>query len=201
MPGITAAKVGAALTTLTDRATNPRLTEALRRTCQLNRVPESRVQIVPLSWGVFSPELLQLPPQDILLASDCFYESTGQGSISDPVETNDNLWWLYCTDFEDILVTVSYLMEKNKNCKFWTCYQDRRYQHIPRLYFSDVIMISLHSSNRSLWPLLQRWGLECETIPLESVQESSPWVKLEGPSPSKLNSPYTLHLWEITRHR
>ena len=99
MPGITAAKVGAALTTLTDRATNPRLAEALRRTCQLNRVPESRVQIVPLSWGVFSPELLQLPPQDILLASDCFYESTGQGSISDPVEMNDNLWWLYLYRF------------------------------------------------------------------------------------------------------
>ena len=77
MPGITAAKVGAHLTTLTDRATSSRLTAALRQTCRLNSVPESCVQILPLSWGVFSPQLLDLPPQDLLLASDCFYDSTG----------------------------------------------------------------------------------------------------------------------------
>lgn len=34
-------------------------------------------QIMALSWGVFSPELLALPPQDVVLASDCFYDSKG----------------------------------------------------------------------------------------------------------------------------
>ncbi|CAI8054051.1 Methyltransferase-like protein 23 [Geodia barretti] len=160
VPGITAAKVGARLTTLTDRATSQRLTAALRQTCHLNRIPDSRVQILPLSWGVFSPQLLDLPPQDILLASDCFYDSA---------------------DFEDILATVSYFMDKNRHCKFWTSYQER-------------------SSNRSLWALLQRWGLRCEIIPLESVHGSSLWVKLEGPGVSKLNSPHTLRLWEISKH-
>lgn len=65
------------------------------------------------------------------------------------------------------------------------------------LHHSDVIIFS---SNRSLWALLQRWGLRCESIPLESVQESSLWVKLEGPTLSKLNNPHTLHLWEISKH-
>lgn len=78
MPGITAAKLGAELTTLTDCGSSPRLLEALRRTCDLNQVPESRVQILPLSWGVFSPQLLHLQPQDLILASDCFYDSAGE---------------------------------------------------------------------------------------------------------------------------
>ena len=34
-------------------------------------------RIMALSWGVFGPELLSLPPQDIVLASDCFYDSKG----------------------------------------------------------------------------------------------------------------------------
>ena len=31
------------------------------------------------------------------------------------------------TDFDDILATVSFLMEKNPLAKFWTTYQERRY--------------------------------------------------------------------------
>ena len=81
MPGIAAAKLGAQVT-LTDRVGNPRLLEALWHTCDLNKVPQSHVEIVALSWGVFSPQLLSLPPQDVVLASDCFYNSAGEFPIS-----------------------------------------------------------------------------------------------------------------------
>lgn len=29
-------------------------------------------------------------------------------------------------DFEDLIVTVCYLLDQNPMCKFWTAYQDRR---------------------------------------------------------------------------
>lgn len=136
------------------------------------------------------------------------------------------------------MVTVSYLMEKNTSCKFWTSYQERRYTslvlkpltfHNLKLFFlrctvrtgEDLLykiecylctifhlfystflfaMSRFHfSSNRSLSPLLQRWGLKCESVSLESVQGSSLSVKLEGPSPNKLDTNHTIQLWEITR--
>ena len=78
VPGITAAKLGAKLTTLTDRGSSPRLLEALQHTCELNSVPQSCIEIMPLSWGVFSPQLLSLEPQDLILASDCFYDTAGK---------------------------------------------------------------------------------------------------------------------------
>lgn len=46
---------------------------------------------------------------------------------------------LYFTDFEDVIVTVKYLMEKNPQAQFWTTYQVRRYGsiklHFPLLKF------------------------------------------------------------------
>lgn len=133
VPGITAAKLGAQLTTLTDRGNSPRLIEALQRTCELNSVPQSCVQVMPLSWGVFSPQLLGLEPQDLILASDCFYNTAGkttppnQDNLSKCPDQLGTPPMLFPIDFEDILVTVHYLMEKNTNCKFWTSYQERRY--------------------------------------------------------------------------
>ena len=44
------------------------------------------------------------------------------------------------TDFEDVIATVSYFMEKNKNCKFWTSYQERRWD--CSVNFHDVIITS-----------------------------------------------------------
>ena len=38
----------------------------------------------------------------------------------------------YCVlsaDFEDFLVTVSYLMEQNSGCRLWMTYQERRCVH------------------------------------------------------------------------
>lgn len=96
VPGIVAAICGAKVV-LSDRDGNPRLQGNLRKTCEINSVPvmggtarccEGGVagvkgvvsSIIPLSWGVFSPELLQLAPQDVVLASDCFYDSKGMSA-------------------------------------------------------------------------------------------------------------------------
>ena len=73
-PGITAAKCGA-LVTLTD-ADSPRLMDHLMETCRLNNMED--VQVLPLTWGTFSEELLSLPPVDYILASDCLYQSTSE---------------------------------------------------------------------------------------------------------------------------
>ncbi len=51
------------------------LLENLRRTCAINGV--SGVEVVAVSWGVFSPGVLQLEAPDVILASDCFYDSKG----------------------------------------------------------------------------------------------------------------------------
>ena len=59
----------------------------------------------------------------------------------------------------------------------------------------------LHSSNRSLVHLLDRWGLQCRSVPLETFQgvARSERVQIEGPSEAIMTSNHTIHLWEITR--
>lgn len=59
----------------------------------------------------------------------------------------------------------------------------------------------LHSSNRSLVHLLDRWGLQCRSVPLKTFQgvARSERVQIEGPSEAIMTSNHTIHLWEITR--
>ena len=71
IPGIVAAKCGAHVT-LTDK---PCIVENLEATCRLNGLAD--VKVFPLTWGIFTPEILGLTPPEIILASDCFYESQG----------------------------------------------------------------------------------------------------------------------------
>lgn len=43
---------------------------------------------------------------------------------------------MFLADFEDLLVTVAYILEKNPKAEFWTTYQERRYAvHILQLVF------------------------------------------------------------------
>ena len=81
-----AAKCGARVT-LSDREGSPDLLKNLKKTCEMNRVPVAAegeeagpgaARIMGITWGVFSPELLALAPQDIVLASDCFYDVKGK---------------------------------------------------------------------------------------------------------------------------
>ncbi|XP_065055145.1 histone-arginine methyltransferase METTL23-like isoform X1 [Rhopilema esculentum] len=126
LPGIVAAKCGANVI-LSDSSKFPKCQENALKSCISNNV-ESRIIQVPLTWGEFTPELLDLPKLDVILGSDCFY--------------NPN-------DFEDIIVTIAFLMEKNPNCVFWCTYQVR-------------------SSNWTIENILKKWKLKCTHINLSS---------------------------------
>ncbi|XP_039082163.1 methyltransferase-like protein 23 isoform X1 [Hyaena hyaena] len=125
LPGIMAAKCGAEVT-LSDSSELPHCLEICRRSCEMNRLPQ--VRIVGLTWGHMCQDLLALPPQDIILASDVFFEPE---------------------DFEDILTTVYFLMQKNPKVQLWSTYQVR-------------------SADWSLEALLYKWDMKCVHIPLES---------------------------------
>ncbi|XP_062976432.1 histone-arginine methyltransferase METTL23 isoform X5 [Elgaria multicarinata webbii] len=101
LPGIVAAKCGAEMI-LSDNAEFPQCLDNCQRSCQMNNL--SGVYVTGLTWGHVSPTLLALPPVDIVLASDVFFEPE---------------------DFEDVISTVHYLMRKNPHAQFWTTYQVR----------------------------------------------------------------------------
>eukprot|EP00079_Xenopus_tropicalis_P010790 XP_002935970.1 PREDICTED: methyltransferase-like protein 23 [Xenopus tropicalis] len=124
LPGVLAAKCGAKVI-LSDSAELPQCLENCRRSCNWNNI--SRVPVVGLTWGEISPELLDLPPIDIILGSDVFYEPK---------------------DFEDILLTVRFLMERTPRAEFWTTYQVR-------------------SADWSIEALLCKWNLKCTGVPLK----------------------------------
>jgi len=124
LPGIIAAKLGANVI-LTDAGRFRQCQENSMKSCRLNNVVD-KVRIIPLTWGDFTPSLLDLPKIDIILGSDCFYSPS---------------------DFEDILVTIAYIMERNPSCVFWSTYQVR-------------------SCSWSIEDLLDKWGLTCTHIPL-----------------------------------
>ncbi|XP_007668109.1 methyltransferase-like protein 23 isoform X2 [Ornithorhynchus anatinus] len=125
LPGVLAAKCGAEVV-LSDSAELPHCLENCARSCQANGLAE--VRVTGLTWGQVSPELLALPPLDIILASDVFFEPE---------------------DFEDILTTVYFLLQRNPQAQLWTTYQVR-------------------SAEWSLEALLHKWDLKCIHVPLHS---------------------------------
>ena len=42
---------------------------------------QDSIKVVGISWGQFSPNLLRLPVDDIILGSDCFYDTKGDYGI------------------------------------------------------------------------------------------------------------------------
>ncbi|XP_053309923.1 histone-arginine methyltransferase METTL23 isoform X2 [Spea bombifrons] len=126
LPGVLAAKCGAAKVVLSDSAEMPRCLENCRRSCEQNDIVG--VPVIGLTWGEISPDLLDLPPVDVILGSDVFYEPK---------------------DFEDILMTVRFLMERNPLAQFWTTYQVR-------------------SADWSIESLLYKWNLKCTHVPLNT---------------------------------
>ncbi|XP_045691762.1 probable methyltransferase-like protein 23 isoform X1 [Phyllostomus hastatus] len=125
LPGIVAAKCGAEVI-LSDSCELPHCLEICQQSCRLNSLPQ--VRVLGLTWGHLSQDLLALPPQDIILASDVFFEPE---------------------DFEDILTTVYFLMQKNPKVQLWSTYQVR-------------------SADWSLEALLYKWDMKCVHIPLAS---------------------------------
>lgn len=74
LPGIVAAKCGAEVI-LSDSSELPHCLEICQQSCQMNNLPQ--VRVVGLTWGHLSLDLLALPPQDIILAADVFFEPEG----------------------------------------------------------------------------------------------------------------------------
>lgn len=79
LPGMLAAKCGAEVM-LSDSEELPRCLQSCRRSCLLNGLPH--VPVLGLTWGRVSPELLSLPPVDIILGSDVFFDPKGMLILS-----------------------------------------------------------------------------------------------------------------------
>lgn len=75
LPGIMAAKCGAEVI-LSDSSELPHCLEICQQSCEMNDLPQ--VRVLGLTWGHVSQDLLALPSQDIILASDVFFEPEGK---------------------------------------------------------------------------------------------------------------------------
>ncbi|XP_023142321.2 histone-arginine methyltransferase METTL23 isoform X1 [Amphiprion ocellaris] len=124
LPGVVAASCGAAVI-LSDSSDKPSCLQNCRRSCDANGLQE--VALVGLKWGEVSPDLVLLPRLDVILGSDVFYDPR---------------------DFEDVIVTVAFLLRKNPEAQFWTTYQ-------------------LRSADWSIESLLHRWKLNCVEVELD----------------------------------
>ncbi|KAM7371390.1 hypothetical protein PAMP_008639 [Pampus punctatissimus] len=125
LPGVVAARCGADVI-LSDAVKTPLCLQNCRRSCEANGL--HRVLVLGLTWGEVSPDLVLLPRLDFILGSDVFYEPD---------------------DFEDVLVTVAFLLRKNPSAQFWTTYQKR-------------------SADWSIEALLHRWKLNCVQVQLDT---------------------------------
>ena len=75
LPGVLAAMLGAQVT-LSDAEHLPHCRESGINTCRHNQV--TGVNTIGLTWGQYPPDLLNMTPVDLLLASDCFYDTKGK---------------------------------------------------------------------------------------------------------------------------
>ena len=75
LPGVVAAKCGA-LVTLSDAISLPECRDRGKTSVEANGLCD--VKVIGITWGLVTPDLMDLPPQDVILASDCFYDSKGK---------------------------------------------------------------------------------------------------------------------------
>lgn len=152
MPGILAAKCGSYVT-LSDNCNQPKTLAHISRCCSINNLqPGKEINIIGLSWGLLLNNIFNIGPIDLIISSDCFYDPSV---------------------FEDILVTVSYLLENNPGAKFITTFQER-------------------SSDWTIQPLLKKWDLNCINIDLESIGLTSD-IDLND-----ILGGHSIHILEIT---
>lgn len=153
LPGIVAAKCGARVT-LSDSVTLPKSLSHIRRSCQLNGLKiDENIKLIGLTWGLFFGGLNVVGPVDLILGSDCFYEPAV---------------------FEDILVTVSFIVDLNPNAKFLCTYQER-------------------SSDWTIESLLAKWNLKCQVHSISNLGATT------GLDIHKLIGDHSIQLIEIYR--
>ncbi|KAL3284406.1 hypothetical protein HHI36_018566 [Cryptolaemus montrouzieri] len=153
LPGIVAAKCGAKVI-ISESALLPKSLAHTKRSCQLNNLSfNCQVQVIGLTWGLLLNNLDSIGPLDIILGSDCFYDPSV---------------------FEDIIVTISYLLEANPYAKFFCTYQER-------------------SSDWSIEHLLAKWNLHCQIHDTSSLGQSG------GINILDLIGSHTIHILEISK--
>ncbi|KAH8359243.1 hypothetical protein KR093_005336 [Drosophila rubida] len=152
LPGILAAKCGAQVL-LSDNCILPKSLAHIRKSCQANQLqPGVDIDVVGLSWGLLLNSVFRLPPLDLIIAADCFYDPSV---------------------FEDIIVTVAFLLERNRGAKFIFSYQER-------------------SADWSIEALLKKWKLHAASINMDEIGKQSGVDLLE------FMGGHTIHLLEIT---
>lgn len=150
LPGIVAAKCGANVH-LSDSATLSKCRENCQKSCYANGLHD--VSVHGITWGRFDPGIFKLPNLDIVMASDCFYDAD---------------------DFEDIVVTVAFLLERNEGAFFLFTYQER-------------------NSSRNIEHLLERWKLDSVQIPLSTFNADRPDLAF-----TDLPGNHTIHLFKLS---
>lgn len=100
--------------TLSDSEDLPHCLENCRKSCQANGLLD--IPVIGITWGRFNEALLDLPPVDIILGSDCFYDSKGISLIFDP-------------DVKDCSISLSLSLSHEK----WRQYLYR--DHFTHLFF------------------------------------------------------------------
>lgn len=152
LPSILAAKCGAKVT-ISDSALLPKTLQHIHQICQTNKLDPENYQILGITWGYFFNQIFDLGDIDLIIASDCFYE---------PLL------------FEDILVTVAFLLNSHPQSIFLCTYQER-------------------SADWTIEHLLNKWSLTCKHIDISCLGTNS---VLNAES---IVHDHTIHLLEITK--
>ncbi|XP_060594185.1 histone-arginine methyltransferase METTL23-like [Ruditapes philippinarum] len=150
LPGIVAAKCGAVVH-LSDSESLLNCSNNSLKSCIANGLNDIKVHAI--TWGLFGTDVLQLPSLDIIIASDCFYDTK---------------------DFEDIISTVAFLLERNRGSEFLFTYQER-------------------SSSRTIEHLLDQWNLNGSQIHLSDFNADKPCL-----AGSELPGNHTIHMFKLT---
>ncbi|XP_022645245.1 uncharacterized protein LOC111243645 isoform X2 [Varroa destructor] len=135
LPGILAALLGARVT-LSDSANYPLNIRHCQQNVEENGLSTTEVPVLGVTWGAFSPSLFELGPVDLILGSDILYDTK---------------------DFENVIVTASYLLHQNQHARFWSTYQIRNPEY-------------------NLEKLLKKWNLVCMRVPLDHFDADTPSI-------------------------
>lgn len=140
---------------LADSALLPKTLSHIERICTLNKLKVGAdIQVSGLTWGMFGSDFYDLGNElDIILGSDCLYDPSS---------------------FEEVISSVSFLLEHNPKATFFCTYQ-------------------LRSSDWSIENLLSKWHLSCRNIDLDSISKET------GVDIKELMDRHVIYLLEIYR--
>ncbi|XP_042067685.1 methyltransferase-like protein 23 isoform X2 [Salvia splendens] len=119
LPGLIASKVGADVT-LTDDLSKAEVLSNMRRVCNINDI---KCKVMGVTWGVFESPIFTLHPK-IILGADVLYDTSG---------------------FDDLFLTVTFLLQKCPDSVFITTYHNRSGHHLIEF-------------------LMEKWRLKCTKL-------------------------------------